>query len=109
MANPIEIRDGDLLEYSKTEEIIEAAEWNAVMNTIKSAINSHAAAIQSLDDYTHTGTIYSSAGLKDPCWSRDNNDPNLFAVTITQKEHGIKSKLAVHLFNSEGIQVYTKV
>lgn len=101
------IKDGDLLEHGKDEDIIDASEWNQVMQRLKEVINKNAKTLQSVDNTIVTGEIHQAGSSYTPQWYSDANDKHLYSATISN--HGIGSQLTVHLYTVDGDQVYCKV
>lgn len=104
MASVTTIIDNTLLEHSPEEYVISAAEWNAVMSTIKNAINNNASVLLS-SGATFSCYIYNSANAAfGASWQLEDasEDPHKFVARIDLPSAMKNTPVIVYTFAAHG-------
>lgn len=96
------IKNGYLLEYLKDGEIIEAAEWNAVMQTIKDTVNANA-------DFVYDSGVAAVQIVVSPNAHTDNkiweySDDHYFLVKLTKTDYEIDGPKNIKTYLIDFIQ-----
>ena len=109
------LKPGDLLEESKDDDIITAKQWNAVMATIREAVNNHATNIVTSTLRVVQGIINQVGATTAPYWEHSTSalywndtlpiaEDKLYSTIIPQVQHQFttKTSITVQLFNTLG-------